>query len=88
MSKTLTISEIITDEGETQRAIFVDGELFDWGIDPKELKKATRFAQDDASIKKAIHGDVQKFFVDSFCEFVDKKMTLKEINDAIESGTI
>ena len=62
--------------------------MFDWGIEEEALQEAKKFAGEDASIKKAIHGDIKKFFLDSLSEFLGREVTLKEVNEAVESGYI
>lgn len=81
--KTLEIKE--TPGG---RAIFVDGELFDWGLEEEDLKRAKEFSETSLALRKSIHGDIQRHFLDSFAEFIGKAVSLRELNEAIESGCI
>ncbi len=64
-------------------AIYVDGNLFDFEMDEEGLRKGLAYTS-----KEAIESDVQKYFTESFSDFVGKEMTLKEINDAIEKGEL
>jgi len=73
---------------EGQRAVFVDGLLFDFIMEEESLKEAKRFCGDDPLLKKAVHGDIKKAFLDGMSEFLGREVTLKQVNDAIVNGTI
>ena len=89
MKRTLTVSEVSHAEtGEKYNAIFIDGQMFDWYIDRESLDEAKRFAQNDPIIKKSIYADIQSHFMHSFCEFIGKKVTLEELNEALMTGRI
>lgn len=65
----------------TVKAIYVDDEPFDWGA----VKQNTLHNP----VKKArLIVSVRNHFVNSFSEFIGKKVTLKQINEAIESGVL
>lgn len=69
-------------------ALFIDDELFDWGIDTKSMQEAILFARDNATMRKALHGDVQNHFLECLGEGLRYKITIKEVNKAIELGYI
>ncbi len=70
------------------KAIFADGNLFDWGMPKSDLKQAAKFAGSDPFLKKSIHGDIQRNFLESFSEFLGKEIYIAEVNEAIEKGYI
>ena len=74
--------------GLEYRAIFVDGELFDWGIDPQQLQTAKAFIAQNPEMRKSVMGDIERHFVSCFSEFLERDITLAEINRALETGEI
>ncbi len=75
------------DEGKEIKALFVDGEVFDWNINIFEIEKANQACK-DAESRRAIHANVQNHFLMCFETFMGKKYELKEIVEAIEKGEI
>jgi len=75
------------DTGFEYRALFVDGVVFDWGMDNASLLRAKKFARNKL-YEKSIIGDIQKHFLECFSEFIGQKVTLKDVINAIESGEI
>jgi len=69
-------------------ALFVDGCLFDWGLELDDLKTAVGMCQNNESAKNTLRTDISSHFVESFSAFVSKELTLKEINAAIEKGEV
>ena len=68
--------------------LVLDNEVFDWGLDPDDLKNAVTMINQNPNAKKAILNSIINHFINSFSEFVGKSMTLQEINLAIETGSI
>ena len=83
MIKRITIHEI-----DGMKILAVDNEGFDWGIDEEGLKKAALKIKKDPHMREMYVGNIQKHFIKSMSEFLGKEVTLKEVNDAIESGSI
>jgi len=73
---------------EKYRALYFNGTLFDWGINPTELNHAKSFCYNDPFLKKTVHGDICKYFLQCLSEVLEKKVTITEINQAIENGYI
>lgn len=89
MKRTLTVSTVTQEETkEKHNAIFVDGQMFDWYIDRASLAEAKKFAQNDPVIKRSIYADIQSHFMQCFCDFIGKKVTLSELNEALITGRI
>jgi len=74
--------------GDEYRAIFVENELFDWGLDPVSLRRAKILARREPLMKRSVMGDIQKHFVECFSEFVGRSVTLEEVNRALETGEL
>ena len=70
------------------RAIVMDNEVFDWGMDEESLRQAVFLSKNDPAIKETFIGDIQKNLVMAFSEFVGKPCTFLDINLAIENGYI
>jgi len=69
-------------------AIFVDGIVFDWGMDQNSLRQAKTLAESNPTLQQSINDNIQHHFVESFSEFLGREITLGEINEAIKSGVI
>jgi hypothetical protein len=70
------------------KAIYIDGVLFDWGLEPEDIERAKKFSRHSQTLKETLQRDIRKHFTDSFAEFLGKAISLKEINDSIERGWI
>jgi len=75
-------------EHEGQKVIFIDGFLFDFNMDKASLKEAKRFCGDDPLLKKAVHGDIKRVFLESLSEVLGRPVSIKQVNEAIVSGSI
>lgn len=83
MQKKLRILKI-----EDKNYIILDNEGFDWEIDPKQLRMVEISIGNDPNMKESFIGNMLNHFVSCFSEFLGKKVSLKEINDALEKGYI
>lgn len=77
MMKKVTLHDI-----DGVRMLAIDNEIFDWGIEEEEIKQARR----SSAIKDDLLGNIQKHFITSLSSFLGREVTIKEVNDAIESG--
>ena len=78
--------EILNFEGRNY--IVVNNEAFDWEVEPEHIKSIKVKMVNDPLMKDSIIGNVFNHMISCFSEFIGKKVTLKEINDAIENGYI
>ena len=69
-------------------AIFIDGELFDWGIEQAELNKAKKFVGQDRFLKRTVHGDIQRYFLNCLSQFIGREITIQELNKSLEKGQL
>jgi hypothetical protein len=76
------------DSGEICRGIFVEGELFDWGLDEADLKTAKTLIRQEPLMRKSVMGDIQSHFVACFSEFIGQEVTLSQINEALRTGEL
>lgn len=76
------------EEGKTVNALFVDGEVFDWGMGDDALRNARQYVNKNPLMEKAVYGDIQKHFIDSLCLFLGHSFTMKDLNEAIEKECI
>jgi hypothetical protein len=76
------------DTEQKYRALYFDGALFDWGMDPVELHRAKSFCDNDPFLKKSTHGDICRYFLQCLSEVFEREVTLKELNTAIKQGHI
>ena len=68
--------------------IIVDNEVFDWEIEPDQLKMIELKIKNDPLMKDNFIGSLFSHLTSCFSEFIGKKVSLKEINDAIGKGEI
>lgn len=68
--------------------IVVENEAFDWEVEPDQIKKIELKIKNDPTMKENCIGSIFTHLVSCFSEFVGKKVTLQEINDAIDNGYI
>ena len=76
------------DTGNECRGIFVERELFDWGLEEKDLKMAKTLIKQEPLMRKSVMGDIQSHFVACFSEFIGCEVTLVQINEALRTGEI
>jgi hypothetical protein len=81
--KVLRIQEV-----DGTNVIIVDNEVFDWGVEKEDIKKARDFCREHPDAKQGVLGNLQTHFTESFSEFLGHKVELKEINKAIKDGYI
>ena len=72
-------------DGTIEKAIFIDETKLDWSVDASSLMEAARMGP---HFFKEVQKDVEKHFVESVSEFINRKVTPGEIKDAIKSGWI
>lgn len=69
-----------------KEGIFVDGELFDWEVDQQEVEEAMRTMGPE--YHRAIMNDIFSHFMNSLSEFMGRKVTPEEVNEARKTGWI
>lgn len=76
------IFEIRKYDGENK--IFINDQLFDWGIDENSMNQIKQI-KDEEEIKK-INNNIKNYLLSSLEEFIGKKITIKELIDALKEG--
>ena len=66
--------------------IYVDGELFDWGIDERDFQQVMQSR--DPRLMIAVQQDIARHFLESLSEFVGRKLTPQDIKEAEKTGWI
>ncbi len=77
----------ITEHDGTRMLVF-DGEVFDWGVEDTELKRAKSFCRNHPGLSEGITGSIQQHLLCSLSEFLGRDVTLAELNQAIKNGEI
>ena len=68
-----------------QKAIFIDGDHFDWEVDEESFEIAQKMGpQYFAAVQK----DIMSHFIRSLCEFLDKEVSVQEFMEATQTGWI
>jgi hypothetical protein len=76
------IFEIRKYDGENK--IFINDQLFDWRIDEGSINKIKQI-KDKKEIEK-INNNIKDYLLGSLEEFIGKKITIKELIDALKEG--
>lgn len=76
--------EIRRFEGEDK--IFIENQLFDWGLDESSIEKINKI-KDQAELEK-IHANIKDYFLNCLGEFIGRPISILEVVNAIESGNI
>lgn len=72
-------------DGKIDKAIFINGEMFDYSIDQKSYNKACEMGPDT---KGAVQQNITEHFVNSLSEFLERKVTMADVINAINTGWI
>ncbi len=71
--------------GSVEREVWIGGEKFDWSVDVTSFHEAVKMGP---MYKKAEQADIVKHFVDSVSDFLGRRVTMKEVNEATKKGWI
>ena len=71
---------------EGQNVIFVNNDIFDWGIDPKAIEQISQMS-DPLDIEN-VHESIKSFFIESLNCFLQKEITIKEVIESLKLGYI
>jgi hypothetical protein len=89
MPSAISIVKIHSDEaGKKVNMLVVGNEVFDWGIDEASLIRTKKMIDQRPDMKESISMSIINHFVDCFCEFLGRSVTLPEIVEAIKKGEI
>ena len=75
----------MADGEHISKGIFVDGTLFDWGVDEEDYKEALAMGP---KYQKEIEASIAQHFIESFSEFLSRHITLEEVETARKTGWI
>lgn len=66
--------------------IFINDQLFDWGIDDEAIQQINNIGNPEELNK--VHENIMSYFLDCIEPFLEKKVTIKELYQAIECGKL
>ena len=85
----LKIIQIHSEElNKPVNALSVDGEIFDWGMDPEEFNRTKNLMLHHRELKESVILSLANHFTECFSEFIEREITLEELNQAIKKGEI
>jgi hypothetical protein len=68
--------------------VSVDGEVFDWGIDPNALVQAKVTISNHNELSESIVLSMIDHFLECFSEFIGRDINLEEFNNAVREGKL
>lgn len=80
------ILKIIENNGVSM--ISIDGEVFDWGLEPEDVQKLKFACGNDPEMTESYIGNIKSHILSCFSEFLGREVGMKELNDSIEKGII
>ena len=72
-------------QGVLKQGIFIDNQLLDWSIDVGDLLEARKMGAEYLEMLKV---DIVRHFTESCSDFLGRKVSPKEIDDARKNGYI
>ena len=72
-------------DGTLEKALFIDGEKLDWSVDVSSMMEAAKMGP---KFFKVVQKDIERHFVESVSEFINRKITQDDIKEAIKTGWI
>jgi len=88
MKKIEIVSGHSEEFNKTINVLVVDGEIFDWGMDPASLDQARKVIAEHNELTESVTLSVLGHFCECFSDFIGKTMSLDEINESIEKGYV
>lgn len=77
--------KLIKKDGALRQAIFINDEMLDWSINMHDFAEAKAMGPKYFNV---IQQDIVRHFIDSVSDFLGRKVTIEEINDARKLGYI
>lgn len=72
-------------EKNGERAIFINDELFDWSVDKESLNRARNMGPEYLKMAQL---DIEKHFLESLSEFLNREITKEDVAMASRIGWI
>lgn len=88
MKKLQVLSEFREEFQREIKVLLVEGELFDWGMDVESLHEAKKVISHHRELSESISMSIINHFLESFSDFIGKKISLKELLVSMERGFI
>lgn len=85
--KKLQIIKAICEETKKEiNVLTVDGEVFDWGMEPESVLNAQDMQRNHPQFIETIMKTVTEHFIECLSDFLGRKISLRDFNDAVERG--
>ena len=88
MKKLQVLSDYSEEFKRDIKYLSVDGEIFDWGMDPEEFNRTKNLMLHHRELKESVILSLANHFTECFSEFIEREITLEELNQAIKKGEI
>jgi hypothetical protein len=75
----------MAEKGNLKQGIFIDGQLLDWSVDVHDLLEAKKMG---TQYIKDLEIDVIRHFLQSISDFIGRKVSVEEMNQAKKNGYI
>lgn len=79
------VRQYVDDQKLLSKGIFINGDLFDWGVDEESYKDAMSMGP---KYQRAIVADIERHFIASLSEFMNREVTREEVDEAMKTGWI
>jgi hypothetical protein len=79
------VKTYVDNDNMISKGIFIDGKLFDWGIDEDSYKEVAKMGP---KYLRVIQADIAKHFIESMSEFMNRDVTQAEVDKATKDGWI
>jgi len=70
-------------DGTMEKAVFIDGKKLDWSLDMSSLMEAKQMGP---RYFREMQKDIIRHYTESVSEFLGRRVTLDEIQEAIKTG--
>lgn len=83
--KRFEVRMYMAEKGNLKQGIFIDGQLLDWSIDVHDLFEAKKMG---VQYIRDLEIDVIRHFLQSISDFIGRKVSVDEMNEAKKKGYI
>lgn len=71
--------------GSVKQGVFIDGELLDWSVEVADIFEARKMGP---KFMQSVKMDIVRHFLQSVSEFLNRKVSVEELNEAKNNGYI
>lgn len=88
MKKLELLSVKCEESGEDINVIRIDGEIFDWGMDPDSINEARKTIIHNKELKESVVLSVVSHFFECLSDFLGQKIDLEKFLVSLKKGYI